>query len=411
MPLDPLTLIVINIANLLAMSITLPFIMGQNLSPAARDARRALMLNGVAWLALVFSGFWRTQWPDWVLSSLALCLFSASQWLTFTALTHWLGPRPLGRTLAVLCVLMPLGYTLTFDSYPVRVGWSNLLLAAQMLIVARATLHPAPEAPLARGQSSWRLFMGGSLLVMAVLTATRGVLGAWFTELYPYFRAPTPLNIVALIAANITLVLGNIAVLVAWREEAELKLRAMVVTDPLTGLLNRNGWAEQVDKILRHVRRHEMPISLVMIDLDHFKRINDTHGHESGDAALAYFGRLLKHCARAGDVCARLGGEEFCVLLAHADTEAAKGFDRRLRTELAATVTRELSFPLDFSSGQALYVSKNESFESLMARADVALYRAKNSGRGHMALASEPRPATIVPAPAPGAPAQPHLGV
>lgn len=392
MQLDPTTLIVINVVNLLAMSLTLPLIMGQGLSPAARDARLSLVLNGLAWVALIFSGFWREQWPDWVLSSIAMALLSVSNLLIFLALGDWLGPRPLGRLLRLLVLAMPVGYALSFQSYPVRVGWSNLLVAAQLAILARATLQPRnPEF----GRGSWRFMMCACFSVMAVLTALRGILGAWFTELYPFFRAPTPLNLVALVAANVTLVLGNIAVLAAWREEAEHQLRTLVVTDPLTGLLNRNGWAEQAGKALRHAQRHGHPLSLLMLDLDHFKHINDTHGHEAGDVALQVFGKLLLRCLRAGDMSARLGGEEFCVLLAHADTEAAQAFDRRLRVKLAAAAPVALNFAMDFSSGHALCTDEAETLESLMARADAALYRAKHAGRGH--LVSDEPPATLPP--------------
>jgi diguanylate cyclase (GGDEF)-like protein len=379
--LDPSTLIVVNFANLLAMSLTLPMVMGQNPSPAARDARWALVINGAAWVALIISGIWFGQWPDWLFSSIAMGLLSASYWLMYRALTNWLGPRPLGTILLALVVAMPLGYALSFGSYPVRVGWANLLTAAQLLILARATLWPRKTG---FGRRSWRWLMCACFAVMAGFTATRGVLGAWFTELYPYFRAPTPVNIAALVAANITLVLGNIAVLAAWREEADQALRALVMTDSLTGLLNRNGWGEQARRALAHAQRHGQPLSLLMIDVDHFKQINDTHGHEGGDDALRFFGELIRRCQRAGDVSARLGGEEFCVLLTHADTQAAQAFDRRLRAQLAHGTPTTLGFAMDFSSGHALCKSTHELLEALMARADAALYHAKHGGRGHL---------------------------
>jgi diguanylate cyclase (GGDEF)-like protein len=382
--LDPTTLIVLNVANLLAMSLALPLVMGQDLSPAARSARASLMINGAAWLALILAGFWREQWPDRLLSSVAMGLLSFSNWLIYRALSHWLGPRPLGHLLLLLVLATPLGYALSFGSYPVRVGWANLLIAGQLLILARAALLPVNRE---FGKGNWRFLLFGCVGLMAVLTALRGILGAWFTELYPFFRAPTPVNLTALVAANVTLVLGNIAILAAWREEAQHKLRTLVITDALTGLLNRNGWAEQADRALRYAQRHGYPLSLLMIDLDHFKRINDTYGHEAGDGALVFFGGLLRQCQRAGDVNARLGGEEFCVLLAHADTAAAQAFDRRLRTELAKAAPQAIHFSLDFSTGHALCRDRHETLESLMARADAALYGAKHAGRGHLVSA------------------------
>ncbi|MBX9960287.1 MAG: GGDEF domain-containing protein [Burkholderiaceae bacterium] len=385
MQLDPTSLIFLNVTNLLAMSLALPLVMGQNLSRGAHDARLSLMVNASAWLALIFAGFWREQWPDWLLSTLAMALLSLCNCLIFRALSHWLGPRPLGRVLWVLVIATPVGYALSFQSYPVRVGWANLLIAAQLLILARATLWPQKEF----GRGAWRHLLFGCLAVMAAFTATRGILGAWFTELYPYFRAPTPVNLAALVAANVTLVLGNISILAAWREEVQQQLRTLVITDALTGLLNRSGWAERADKALRHARRHGQPLALLMLDLDHFKNINDTHGHEAGDDALQFFGALLQRCQRAGDVSARLGGEEFCVLLTQAGPEAALAFDRRLRAELAQRTPQARGYHLDFSAGHAQFAPQ-DTLETLMARADTALYRAKHAGRGHLASADLP---------------------
>jgi diguanylate cyclase (GGDEF)-like protein len=382
--IDPSTLIVVNVANLLVMATALPFVMGQGLSPAAKDARISLFLNAAAWICMLASSLWYGQTPDRILSTVAMAFLCTSQWMIYRALESWLGPRPLRGLMWLLVWIMPVGYGLSFSSYQLRVGWANLLLAAQMLIVARACLYPASRD---FGRRSWRYPLAGCLVVMAGFTAARGVLGAWFTELYPFFRAPTPVNIAALVGANMSLVLGTIAILAAWREEAERQLHKLATTDGLTGLFNRHGWAAQTRSPLQQAQRHGHPLSLLMVDLDHFKRINDTHGHEAGDKALQFMGQLLQRCQRAGDVGARVGGEEFCVLLPHTDTAAAQAFDDRLRAELAASAAAAgLPFALDFSSGHAQYRATGETIESLMARADAALYRAKKSGRGRLVL-------------------------
>ena len=384
MQIDPSTLIVVNVANLLVMATALPFVMGQGLSPAAKDARISLFLNAAAWICMLASSLWYGQTPDRILSTVAMAFLCTSQWMIYRALENWLGPRPLRGLMWLLVWIMPVGYGLSFSSYQLRVGWANLLLAAQMLIVARACLYPASRD---FGRRSWRYPLAGCLVVMAGFTAARGVLGAWFTELYPFFRAPTPVNIAALVGANMSLVLGTIAILAAWREEAERQLHKLATTDGLTGLFNRHGWAAQTRSPLQQAQRHGHPLSLLMVDLDHFKRINDTHGHEAGDKALQFMGQLLQRCQRAGDVGARVGGEEFCVLLPHTDTAAAQAFDARLRAELAASAAAAgLPFALDFSSGHAQYRAAGETIESLMARADAALYRAKKSGRGRLVL-------------------------
>ncbi|MCF8211562.1 MAG: GGDEF domain-containing protein [Rhodoferax sp.] len=389
MRLDPDTLLIVNLANLLVMATTLPLIMGAELSDSARAARRALMIQAVSWIALILSGFWPGTWIDWSLSTLAMVCISAANWLIFLALQGWLGRRPYGRTLAVLALVMPVGYMLGFSSYPFRVGWSNLLIALQFLILAIATLR----SNSALG-GRWRWVMMGCMLTMAALTAARGVMGAWFTALYPSFTAPHPINLAALLAANVALVLINVAVLVAWREEAEHQLRRQAITDQLTGVCNRHGWQEAAGALVAQAQRYRLPLTLVAIDIDHFKQINDTRGHEAGDAALGLFGRLLGQGQRSGDVIARMGGEEFCVLLPHGDATAGEGFDRRMRALLAAEAPAMLGYSMNFSSGLAVLDLNGESLESLMSRADAAVYRAKQGGRGQLVVALPyiPRP-------------------
>lgn len=382
MRLDPDTLLIVNLANLLVMATTLPLIMGAKLSDSARAARRALMIQAVSWVALILSGFWPGTWTDWSLSTLAMVCISAANWLIYLALQGWLGLRPFRRTLAVLALVMPLGYMLGFSSYPFRVGWSNLLIALQFLVLARA----AAWSGSALG-GRWRWVMMGCMVTMAVLTAARGIMGAWFTELYPHFTAPHPINVAALLAANVALVLINVSVLVAWREEAEHQLRTQAITDQLTGVCNRHGWTDAATALVAQARRHGLALTLVAIDIDHFKQINDLRGHEAGDAALRLFGSLLLQGQRSGDVIARMGGEEFCVLLPHADASAGVGFDRRLRALLGTEAPTQLGYSMNFSSGLAVLDPSGESLESLMSRADAAVYSAKQNGRGQLVAA------------------------
>ncbi len=122
----------------------------------------------------------------------------------------------------------------------------------------------------------------------------------------------------------------------------------------------------------------------MMLDLDHFKRVNDNHGHEVGDRALALFARLMAENQRAGDLAGRIGGEEFGVLLSHANPAAAIAFDERLRERLLTTSKAELGFELNFSAGLVQALADPENLQSVLQRADTALYRAKGAGRGQM---------------------------
>lgn len=377
MKLDFLTLMAVMAANLFMVSAALPVIMGRGLSRAARNAQASLLLQAVAWAAIIASG---TLW-DQALSTLAMACQAASHWTLYRALEEWLGPRPLRKLLMALVIAMPLGYTLGFGHYAWRVGWSNGLLALMLCVIARATLYPQLPTSL-----RWRSLLLGTLVTMAGFTLARGLLGA-FTEEYPSFRTPHPVNLAAALAANVSQVLGTVALLVAWRSEAEHQLRTLAMTDGLTGVHNRRGFTAQGSGLLAHAARHQLPMTALMVDLDHFKQINDTHGHEAGDRALQLFARLLGDTCRSGDLVGRLGGEEFGVLLLHNSAPAGLALDRRLRRRLQAASVAELGFALDYSAGMAVLQPGEVGLAELMARADGALYAAKTAGRGRLIAA------------------------
>ncbi len=378
MPLDFLTLMAVMATNLFMISAALPLIMGRGVSRAARHVQASMLLQAVAWAAIIASS---SLW-DQALSTLSIACNAAAQWMLYRALEEWLGPRPLPRMLLVLVIAAPLGYTLGFGHYAWRVGWANFLMAAILCIVARATLAPVVDSSL-----RWRSLLLGCLLTSAAFTLARGMLGA-FTDQYPSFRTPHPVNLAAAVATNVSLVLGTVALLVAWRAEAEQKLHTLAMTDGLTGLLNQRSFTQQGASLLAHAARHQLPVTALMLDVDHFKQINDTRGHEAGDRALQLFARLLGDTCRSGDLIGRLGGEEFGVLLLHNSAPAGMAFDRRLRRRLHAASVAELGFALDYSAGLATPAPGETDLAALMARADRALYEAKTAGRGRLVAAS-----------------------
>lgn len=162
-------------------------------------------------------------------------------------------------------------------------------------------------------------------------------------------------------------------------------LRAEAVRDPLTGLHNRRWLAEAMPRELARARRMRQPLAVLMIDLDHFKRYNDSHGHAGGDALLAAFGRLLAGLVRAEDVACRHGGEEFVLVLPGADAVQAQARGDALRTALAALRPLEGGRVLPSTTASiGIAVTRADGDETpaaLLARADQALYRAKRDGR------------------------------
>jgi diguanylate cyclase (GGDEF)-like protein len=380
--IDTFTLMAVATANLLCISFALPLVMGRDVHSAVKATQAFLLQLTLGWLLLTVSAYRPEPRALYVtLSVLSMVCMSASLVSFHRALTGWLGPRPGARAIRVLAVLMPLGYALSFSSYEIRVGWSNFLLAAMLLVLARATL-------LARRNSGrhWRLLLLLCLGTMAVLTATRGVLGAFFTAAYPSFLTPHPVNIASALGVNLTVVLGTVAILVAWRDEADQHLRTMANTDGLTGLLNRRGFTERAEAMFANARRYRQPLTVLMLDLDHFKQINDRHGHEGGDKALRLFAQILGESRRSGDLVGRLGGEEFCVLLPNTLRHTASGFDQRLRGKLHRMGPQALGFALDYSAGVAAMTDGDATLTGLLARADAALYEAKDGGRGRLLM-------------------------
>ena len=386
MPLDINTLLVVTVVNIVALALISPAVMGPRLGAAANAARWSLVAHAASWIFMISSNLWPETWLDHLLSTLAVGGFAATHCLLFHALGGWLGPRRFAGDVRTLAWLVPLGYALLFGNYAWRVGWANFLLSAQLVLLAIACFRPRTTL---RGR--WRYVVAAGMAAMAVLTLGRGLLGA-FTDLYPTFLTPHPWNVAAMLMTNLVPLIANFAILGGWHEEAENALHQQAVTDPLTSLLNRRGWLEVAQPLVANANRYSLPLALLMVDIDFFKRINDSYGHKAGDRALQALSSLLGGSRRASDVAARVGGEEFCLLLPGSDAEAGGRVDRHLRAQLAELVA-QLGHPLDFSSGLAV-LQPGESLERLMTRADRALYAAKESGRGKMQVdAGEPLPA------------------
>ncbi len=181
--------------------------------------------------------------------------------------------------------------------------------------------------------------------------------------------------------------LGRFAELVALaiaNAEARRRLVAQAASDPLTGLANHRAFFERLNADVARARRHGSPLSLVMIDLDHFKHINDTFGHPIGDRVLVEVGERLGSLAREADTLARIGGEEFAWLLPESDGPAALNAAQRARQAIAGAPFPEAG-RLTTSAGVA-QLADGASVNDLVRAADAALYRAKAQGRNACAL-------------------------
>ena len=164
-------------------------------------------------------------------------------------------------------------------------------------------------------------------------------------------------------------------------------LLSSALRDPLTRLFNKRYFLDRLDRELKFARRHGTALSLLLVDLDHFKRVNDTHGHLAGDAVLANLASVLVRAVRNEDVVARFGGEEMAIILRAVALEPALLLADRLRRLVEQTVTHHDGHELraTASIGAAEYPScRAETVEELIDAADRALYRAKGTGRNRV---------------------------
>jgi diguanylate cyclase (GGDEF)-like protein len=174
-------------------------------------------------------------------------------------------------------------------------------------------------------------------------------------------------------------------------EQRERALHEQAITDLLTGLYNRRYFAELLPREIMRARRGRTGVAVILMDLDHFKRVNDTLGHEAGDLALKEIGILLRSKVRGSDIACRYGGEEFAVVLPQADLEAARRRTEDMRIAIAALELYHRGRPLGkitASFGIALYPDNGEDTDSLLRAADEALYAAKGAGRDRIVVST-----------------------
>jgi diguanylate cyclase (GGDEF)-like protein len=166
------------------------------------------------------------------------------------------------------------------------------------------------------------------------------------------------------------------------------KLLNASMTDPLTGAMNRRALEEAVGREIAKTHRNGSPLSLIIIDLDHFKKVNDKYGHHAGDAILVHAVSKFRNIVRESDLVARLGGEEFVIVLPNSGLDVASHIAERLRSSFKKNVLRfeGQSIPVTSSFGVAGHNGKGIDFEELLRQADEALYRAKEQGRDRVVL-------------------------
>jgi diguanylate cyclase (GGDEF)-like protein len=268
----------------------------------------------------------------------------------------------------------------------------RLTLSGFVIMAAVACLRAAARAR--HDSRPWHVAAaGGVLLILA------GVLSV--CDLYDnlVLRPHEPISLSSwlwLLLFDSLVPIWSFMLLAAWRERdrALVELSRLSVTDQLTGALNRRGFLDRAARSVAEGRRHGRPAAVIMLDIDHFKRINDNHGHAVGDEILRAVATVLQAGMRPGDLLGRLGGEEFAAYLPDSSSDMAASIGNRLLTDIRSSVPHpsggEASVTVSGGVAQLHATFEPEAALSIaLTSADTALYAAKQQGRDRIVAARE----------------------
>jgi len=347
-------------------------------------------------LALIFSDALHGQMPALALAQLA---FGLGMLLSWDGFRRFAGRPGLSSSawIALLALLVALAGAAQFEQSLRAHGLTNALaMGIFSALIARELFTAARPIQIAMRAAGWIYAANAAFFLARAVILTEHVGAGGHLD-------PDGLAAFVLLWALGMTIAITLGMVLMTTERLQTDLDAQVHRDPLTGALNRRAFALIAANEITRAQRGATPLSLLMIDLDHFKRINDQYGHERGDALLCHFVDVAKRILRGQDIFCRFGGEEFVALLP--DTTADRGLRaaERLRLGLSQRSDEDnelAAIPLTISIGIG-QLQPGEDIESLLRRADTALYRAKDLGRDRSELADAHEESAGHPTPVP----------
>ncbi len=333
----------------------------------------SLMLQSLMWLAYGMRGVW----PDAVSIILPNTLFLFATLVQVSATLEFYG-----RRLSPFWFLAPLVFAgLFFAVLPnitQRVIATGLVLGLATM-AAGIVIHRVADS---RRPARWMLVIG--FLAASVVLLLRAILTVIDPTMLRDFLAPSPFQAASFLVALAVIIVTSLGFMLLHKERLEETAQRLAVTDPLTGAFNRRTFLELASKEIARSQRMQTAMSLLMLDLDHFKAINDKHGHPAGDEVLKCVVDALQTCLRREDLLVRYGGEEFSILLPNVSLDQAMLLAERARQTVEKLVINinGKSIPVSISLGAAaLRRGPEDNIKALVSRADEALYSAKKAGR------------------------------
>lgn len=266
--------------------------------------------------------------------------------------------------------------------------WRNVFVAGLQATLALVLLSQA-WAPGLHGRrltGRWVVIVGASLLFVTMVARTGSML--WASDWDIQFNVPTQVQTATYFAVLAVLLLNSIGFVLMQMEHAVSQQHELASHDRLTGLYNRLALMELMDHHLALARRRHSPLALLMLDIDHFKVVNDQHGHLVGDEVLRQVAQRAQARMRSADMLARFGGEEFLALLPATTIEGARAVAEDIRRAVGdlPMVVNGVSIPVTISIGvhSSLPTEGPTAAESMIDRSDQALYQAKHQGRNRV---------------------------
>ena len=391
----PPAVLYLDIRTVLLLSMVITLVLGLSLVAAWRSGDDALARAQRLWvrgcavqpLAWVLLGL-RGAIPD-VFSVLLANLLIVASFADFgAALVRLRGARPPWRAVGLLLTAVAVtqaAFIWLRPSLQARV----VLISAALLLLSVAAVRAVWRLQAApRPRSHWlvALAFGLGALVLAVRIVVEGLLS-------PGLATPlqgSPMQSLVFVYGAVVPIASTIGFLLIGNDRHIAELQRLVALDPLTGALNRRTLERQADALLQQAQRRGQAYSLLLLDADHFKQVNDAFGHDAGDEVLRAVVAVLRQGLRPADLVGRLGGEEFVVVLPDAGTAAALQRAEQLRAAVAALRFEVAGRRVPLTVSIGLATAGAESFADLLRRADHAMYAAKHAGRNRVELAPEP---------------------
>ncbi len=373
--------------TLLLVNILVTAVLGVGMGIVARRSRR----DGMVWWAwamgaqmltyLLFA--LRGQISDWLSVVVANTLLVATFALFAEGLCEF-QKRPARRWLIWSPVLaMLLLVALLMNHHQIRPQIATLLLSFQSLVLLHLILGRRHATP---GGGQYFVVAG---LVMIILALLLRFVAALFGQVdLNQVTASHPAHAFSVLMSTLIIVLIAMGLVLMTKEQADVRNHTLAMQDDLTGLNNRRSIQQVLTQQIALARRSQRSLALLLIDIDHFKQINDTHGHLSGDKALRDVAVCLRERLRAQDMVGRWGGEEFIAILPDTDAAGAQALAEALRvaTEQAGfSSINDRPIPMTISIGlHVLELSSGNQRDDMIGAADRALYQAKQNGRNRV---------------------------